>query len=167
MNVNESAVVCNDIQYEGSHGITIGAGTVIHPRAVLRALNGPINVGSDNLIEEFVVIENRSSDVMRIGCLNHFQVGAKVYAAVIEDGNVFEKKCTIETETEITSGVVIGTGVGIPRGERLEPNTVVVKCSNKNVTHLRIEQQQRNESAVKIILEISRTKLTKHHKLRV
>jgi dynactin-6 len=39
--------------------VTIGTGTVVHPKAKIIAEAGPIIIGENNLIEEQVVIINR------------------------------------------------------------------------------------------------------------
>jgi carbonic anhydrase/acetyltransferase-like protein (isoleucine patch superfamily) len=50
-------VVCQEALLQGE--ITIGAGTVIHPKAQILAEAGPIVIGENNLVEENAVIANR------------------------------------------------------------------------------------------------------------
>ena len=55
--VTQGAVVCLEADYVGD--ITIGARTVIHPKARIIAEAGPIIIGEGNLIEEQAQIINR------------------------------------------------------------------------------------------------------------
>lgn len=48
------AIVCEECKLRGD--ITIGAGTVIHPKAKILAEAGPIIIGEGCLIEELVTI---------------------------------------------------------------------------------------------------------------
>lgn len=48
--------MCQDVDLKGD--ITIGAGTVVHPKATILAL-GPIVIGQNCIIEESVIIVNR------------------------------------------------------------------------------------------------------------
>ena len=57
--------------------MTIGSGTVIHPRATILALQGPITIGTNNIVEEMAVIVNRTNQPMTIGDDNLFQVGCR------------------------------------------------------------------------------------------
>ena len=50
------AVVCAEAELVGD--ITIGTRTVIHPKARILAIGGPIVIGEGNLIEELVTIFN-------------------------------------------------------------------------------------------------------------
>jgi dynactin-6 len=56
-NISKGAVVCVEAEIMGN--VTIGTGTVVHPKAKIIAEAGPIIIGENNLIEEQVVIINR------------------------------------------------------------------------------------------------------------
>jgi carbonic anhydrase/acetyltransferase-like protein (isoleucine patch superfamily) len=55
--IASTAVVCSECELKGD--ITIGARTVVHPKAKILAEGGPIIIGENNLIEEQVEIANR------------------------------------------------------------------------------------------------------------
>lgn len=55
--IANGAVVCSECELQGD--IVIGARTVIHPRAKILALSGPIIIGENNIIEEQVQIINK------------------------------------------------------------------------------------------------------------
>lgn len=49
--------MCCECELQGD--ITIGSRTVVHPRAKILALSGPIVIGENNIIEEQVQIINK------------------------------------------------------------------------------------------------------------
>ena len=70
-------MVCQDVELKGD--ITIGPGTVVHPKATVFAIAGPIVIGSGCIIEEAAIIVNRRKEVMRIGDNNLFEIGCRRY----------------------------------------------------------------------------------------
>ena len=57
LKIASGAIVCSESELQGE--ITIGSRTVVHPRAKILALSGPIVIGDNNIIEEQVQIINR------------------------------------------------------------------------------------------------------------
>ena len=107
--------MCNESELVGD--ITIGTRTVIHPRAKILAISGPIIIGENNIIEEQVQIINRyysemchmkgflfyfscrsaeenqtTSQILLIGNNNVFEVDCKVESRTIGDNNIVESK---------------------------------------------------------------------------
>lgn len=56
LTISPEACVIKDAIFKGR--ITIGPGTIIHPKAVINAGFGEIIFGSNNIVEETAVIEN-------------------------------------------------------------------------------------------------------------
>lgn len=52
-----TALICQDTELRGD--ITIGGGTIIHPKAVIIAAGGPIVFGKNCVVEETSAIINR------------------------------------------------------------------------------------------------------------
>lgn len=75
LKIGKTAVVCVEADIQGD--VEIGERTVIHPKAQIIAENGPIIIGSDNLIEECVVIRNKYKTPLKIGNENIFEVCSK------------------------------------------------------------------------------------------
>ena len=75
LKISKTAVVCVEADIQGD--VEIGERTVIHPKAQILAQNGPIVIGTDNLIEECVVICNKSKTPLRIGNENIFEVSSR------------------------------------------------------------------------------------------
>lgn len=57
LKIAPTAVVCNEAVLFGD--VTIGEGTVVHPRAIIVARSGPIVIGNNNIFEEQTVIHNK------------------------------------------------------------------------------------------------------------
>lgn len=70
--------MCQDVDLKGD--ITIGPSSVIHPKATIFALGGPIVIGSGCIIEEAAIIVNRRKEVMRIGDNNLFEIGCRMFS---------------------------------------------------------------------------------------
>lgn len=107
-----------------SGDIRVGAGCVIHPKALLLAEGGPILLGRDNIVEEQSIIINRPSPsapgaAMRIGDSNHFHVGCQVLATAVGNSNAFHVR------SEVSEGSVVGNGCVIGAAVKVAPNTTV------------------------------------------
>lgn len=127
--------VCTDAIIEGEFDITIDSDTIVNPKTVIRALGGPIEIGSSNIFEEQVEIVNHGPGTLRIGSFNIFEVGAKCSAQLVGDMNVFEIKSEIGQHVTIGDGCVIGirSKVDAMPGEdcnKVEDGTVVFYLSD-------------------------------------
>jgi dynactin 6 len=130
--------VCQDVDMKGD--ITIGAGTIVHPKATIFAAQGPIIIGSGCIVEEGTIILNRCvvvclslrclmyhrrKEVMRIGDDNLFEIGCRKSASVLSIARIesysgvecpmgnFNTICTrarVHYTTRLSSYCVIGAG---------------------------------------------------------
>ncbi|TRY76270.1 hypothetical protein TCAL_12005 [Tigriopus californicus] len=142
VSISPGAVVCKESILVGE--ITIGARTVVHPKAVIKALAGPILIGENNLIEDQARIVNGRDEgeareasekrdkqsVMIIGNHNVFEVDCHSTALKIGDNNVLESKCFVGRSTELTNGCIVGAGCQIDTEEVLPENTVIYGSQN-------------------------------------
>ncbi|CAD5115307.1 DgyrCDS4295 [Dimorphilus gyrociliatus] len=123
------ALVCLDCDIQGD--VTIGARSIVHPKARIIADAGPIIIGENNLIEERAEIYNRKIDetpnqtVVIIGNSNLFEVGCYSEALKIGDNNIIESKARLGRETELTNGCVVGAGCSIFNREVLQENLII------------------------------------------
>ncbi|TEB39646.1 trimeric LpxA-like protein [Coprinellus micaceus] len=106
--IHSKAVVCQDVELKGD--ITIGAGTIVHPKATIFAIAGPIVIGSGCIIEEATIIVNRRKEVMRIGDENLFEVGCRVECPSIGDHNTISARSRVHHTVRISNHCVIGVG---------------------------------------------------------
>ncbi|XP_065841673.1 dynactin subunit 6-like [Oscarella lobularis] len=139
--VAQGAVVCAEAEIKGD--VTIGTGTVVHPKARILAEGGPIVIGENNLIEEQTVIRNRklSDDeeevtgghVMIIGQNNVFEVGSCCEALYVGKNNIMEPKSHVGPRIKISDGCIIGAKCYVNSFEMLETNTVIYgdKCTRR------------------------------------
>lgn len=121
--------------------VTIGTDCVVHPTTQILAVNGPIVIGSNNLIEERVRIINNQTQPMVIGDQNVFEVDSQCEAPKVGDNNTLECKSYVGSHIVLTDNCVVGAGCQLRQanGEAIktdqvdgemkrqifEPNTVV------------------------------------------
>eukprot|EP00096_Caligus_rogercresseyi_P002263 TRINITY_DN14348_c0_g1_i1.p1 TRINITY_DN14348_c0_g1~~TRINITY_DN14348_c0_g1_i1.p1 ORF type:complete len:179 (+),score=43.93 TRINITY_DN14348_c0_g1_i1:27-563(+) len=125
-------IVCCESELKGD--ITIGSKTIVHPKACIWALDGPIIIGDNNIIEEGARIINKNegksdedanTPVMIIGSNNVFEVDSETHALKIGDSNVIEPKSFVGRKTVLSNGCIVGAGVSITTEETLRDNTVL------------------------------------------
>jgi len=139
LQIGAGAIVCQEANLAGE--ITIGEGTVVHPKANIFAEAGPIIFGKNNIIEEQATIRNNWPEdaseeqkkvrrVMTIGDNNVFEVACLVEADKIGKCNV------VESKTHLSRGSVVGDGCVIVAPYKLPPitlpdNTVIWSLQGK------------------------------------
>uniref|UniRef100_A0A3P9HZ70 Dynactin subunit 6 n=1 Tax=Oryzias latipes TaxID=8090 RepID=A0A3P9HZ70_ORYLA len=145
------AVVCVESEIRGD--VTIGARTVVHPKARIIAEAGPIIIGEGNLIEEQALIINRSVLLLRnlliCACrhrlLSHTRVvpcsypenilpdadGAEPKAMTIGTNNVFEVGC-VSQALKIGDNNVIESKADLGRNVILTSGCIIGACCQIN-----------------------------------
>ncbi|XP_034829906.1 dynactin subunit 6 [Maniola hyperantus] len=133
------ATVCEDCTLEGD--ITIGGGTVIHPRVTIIAEGGPIIIAEYCIIEEYSTIIHKKSDKQEnppkplfIGAHNVFEVGCKLESPFghVGENNVFECKSYVGVDVKVGSGCVIGAACRLTVPQSLQDNTVIWGSEHHN-----------------------------------
>lgn len=167
VSVANGATVCVEGDYVGE--ITIGARTVVHPKARIIAEAGPIIIGEGNLIEEQAQIINRYPEgtdgdpaipqTMTIGHNNVFEVDCCVEAETIGDNNVFEAKSHVGRGVAVGRGCVVGSLCSLTCPQLLPDNSVVYGSDH----HRR--QQQERPPAQALQLEFLNKVLPNYHYL--
>ncbi|XP_071746643.1 dynactin subunit 6 isoform X2 [Lepeophtheirus salmonis] len=129
LKLSAKAIVCCESELKGD--ITIGTRTIVHPKACIWAIDGPIIIGENNIIEEGAKIINENecnvenTPVMIIGSNNVFEVDSETRALKIGDSNVIEPKSFVGRNTVLSNGCIVGAGVSITTEETLLDNTVL------------------------------------------
>lgn len=127
--IGAGSIVCQEAEIRGE--VIIGSKTVIHPKARILAVNGPIKIGDNNLIEEQTSIINQGdndepdSSVMEIGNNNVFEVGSCCEAVKIGNNNTLESKSKVGRQVVLGNGCVIGACCQLTTNETLPDNTVI------------------------------------------
>ncbi|KAI5999226.1 hypothetical protein EDD15DRAFT_2517031 [Pisolithus albus] len=88
----------------GPGDITIGPGTLVHPKAVIFAFV----IGAGCIIEEAVIIVNHREDIMRIGDNNLFEIGCRVECPSIGGFNTISSRARVHNTMWMTNHCVIG-----------------------------------------------------------
>jgi len=165
--IANGAVVCSECELQGD--IVIGARTVIHPRAKILALAGPIIIGENNIIEEQVQIINKSQDdstttskVMTIGSNNVFEVDCLVESRNIGDNNVVESKAYLGGATSLSNGCVIGAKCEVLTEEDFPDGTLFYGCGSE----VKRRVQQDKPSAQGAQIEFLSKVLPNYHRIR-
>ncbi|KAG6820855.1 hypothetical protein H0H93_010682 [Arthromyces matolae] len=123
--IHSKAVVCQDVDLKGD--ITIGAGSIVHPKATIFAIGGPIVIGSGCIIEESSIIVNRKKEVMRIGDDNLFEIGCRVEASSIGNSNTISTRARVHHTVRLGSYCVIGAAcLLVPTEDEILPDYTVV-----------------------------------------
>ncbi|KAH7906767.1 trimeric LpxA-like protein [Hygrophoropsis aurantiaca] len=104
--IHSKAVVCQDVDLKGD--ITIGPNTVVHPKATIFAIAGPIIIGAGCIIEEAAVVVNRRKEVMRVGDGNVFEIGCRVESPSIGNYNTVSTRARVHHTVRISNHCVIG-----------------------------------------------------------
>lgn len=166
------AVVCEDSIIKGD--VTISSGAVIHPSAQIIAESGPIVIGENCIIEEYVKIVHRipsthklyqenleKPHVLVIGSNNIFEVGCTVEALKVGEKNIFESKSYVSPDVTISSGCIIGAGCRLVGEQHLAENTVIFgkDCHQR-------EAMEKSSGAHMLQLDFLRKVLPNYHHLR-
>jgi len=131
LNIHPDALVISEAVLKGR--ITIGPGTVIHPKAVVNAGIGQIIMGSNNIVEETATIQNMGDAdyVLVIGDDNLFEIGSVCHAPEIGSNNIFGIQSTVGPNVTITDGCRIGAKCTLLIEEKIPPQTVI--CFSQNL----------------------------------
>jgi len=134
INPDPTTWVCKSAVLTGN--VTIGKGTIVHPKCTISAESGPIVIGDNNIIEEQVIIVNRrpGGETLTIGSNNVFEVGASIEAASIGDANIFECRAMVGSQCVVGSGCIVGSGVFVPSETQLGDNEILSACFSSEVT---------------------------------
>jgi len=111
--------------------ITIGSGTVVHPKAAIFALGGPIIIGTNCILEEGTIVVNRKKEIMRIGDDNLFEIGCRVECPFVGDSNTVSTRSRLHHTVRLSSFCVIGAGcLVVPTEDELLPEYTVIYGTN-------------------------------------
>ena len=112
-------VIADNASLTGTHLITMGSNTIVHPRTKFNSTFAPIQVGSSCIISErsLIGLQSEPTEDEREGVAIDngviVEVGATVEAKRIGEG------CVIEVNAKIGKGVVIGKVCRQYQGELL------------------------------------------------
>ncbi|PWN51302.1 trimeric LpxA-like protein [Violaceomyces palustris] len=141
LTVGSRVIIAEQADLRGE--ISIGSGTVIHPKATILALQGPISIGSNCIIEETAAIVNRTKELMKIGDENLFEVGCRIESPRIGSYNTFEIRSRVAHTVSIGSFCTVGAACTlIPSVLWPDDLKGIFEDDQEDVDHLRDELQQ-------------------------
>lgn len=70
--IGQGAMVCKEIKIKGQ--VSFGASTIIHPGVTLIAEAGPIEIGENNIIEEYVNIIHKWVSLMNMNLIYNLSI---------------------------------------------------------------------------------------------
>nr|CAG4642180.1 EOG090X0I48 [Eurycercus lamellatus] len=160
-----AAIVCCESELQGE--ITIGARTVIHPRAKILALSGPIIIGENNIIEEQVQIINKNesgenSSVMIIGNNNVFEVDCIVNSSKIGDNNIVESKAFLGRHTSLSNGCVIGAKCEVLVSETLSEGSLFYGSTSDVKRRIQADKPSAQGAQIEFLSKV----LPNYHRIR-
>jgi len=134
----------------GSHQVTIGANTIVHPRSKLSSAYGPVRVGSSCIISERSTIGlptellDHSKDGVTLEDGVVVEVGAVVEARIVGEGSLIEINAKIGRNAVLGKHCRIGPLCEVAEGETLPDFTVVFgdglrKVENSGFENVRLK----------------------------
>lgn len=119
LKADATATIADTAVFQGTYPVTIGAGTIIHPRARFYAYEGPIYIGDGCIISEKAVIgaatstsketATRLSYFVTIGPQSTIHPGAHIHSSA-----TIEALVTINRHADIASHAKVCSGCAIP-----------------------------------------------------
>nr|SVE75496.1 EOG090X0I48 [Daphnia dolichocephala] len=158
--IANGAIVCCECDLQGD--ITIGSRTVIHPRAKIIALSGPIVIGENNIIEEQVQIINSGENTMIIGNNNVFEVDCHVESKNIGDNNIVESKAFVGRETSLSNGCVIGAKCEVLVPETLQEGSLFYGAGSDVKRRLQSDKPSAQGAQIEFLSKV----LPNYHRIR-
>ncbi|KAJ1832261.1 hypothetical protein LPJ63_003672 [Coemansia sp. RSA 2711] len=140
------ALVCKNAIIEGD--VQIGNGTVVHVGASIIAKNGPIIIGSNNIISERAVIINHNSTPLMVGDYNLLETESQIEGRGIGHKNVIQVRGKVVGQSTLGNNCVVGAMCATDPDENVPDNTVLfgnpqarrIRADNNN-EHLAIHMK--------------------------
>ncbi|KAH9812963.1 transferase hexapeptide [Teratosphaeria destructans] len=156
--IHPSAVIAEKAVLVGTHQVTIGPNTILHPYAKIRAENGPVMIGANSAIYENAIVgtsidNSNLEQAVIIGDYVNIESGAVVEAKSVGDGSVIDVNAVVGGGTVLGRWCRVGPLERVKDGEVLEDFTVVFGDGRK-----RIDSTARDGAEVRRAREIGQEK---------
>ncbi|KAL3455190.1 trimeric LpxA-like protein [Aspergillus heterothallicus] len=132
---SSSATIADSVVFQGTHPVTIGRGTIIHPRARIYTFSGPVVIGSECIISEKCVIgtvPGTAASTSSSGSTNtnkDDREGGEDGAIQISSSVTIGPMATIAAGVTIHSGVIVETAAIINRRVDIGSHTkICARC---------------------------------------
>ena len=134
---HSTATISDTATFQGTHPITIGVGSIVHPRAKLYSFDGPITIGDACIISEKCVLglppaqhshvaaqiglRNGQDQEIRVSASVTLAPGVTVFpgvtvcsAASVESLAVLRNGCVVGSHARVCAGCEVAVDVRIP-----------------------------------------------------
>jgi dynactin-6 len=106
--LSSTLVIADNASLTGTHLITLGSSTVVHPRTKLNSTYGPIKVGSSCIIGErsSIGLQSEPKQEQQEGVV--IENGVIVEAGAVVEGRKIGEGSLIEVQAKIGKGAMVG-----------------------------------------------------------
>lgn len=161
-------VVCSEATLDSTFPLTIGAGSIVHPKACIQATHGPVSIGAGCILEEWAVVRCTAANPqgISVGDCSLIRVGAVIEGNVGE-GCVIECRAQVGPQASVPPGCVIGPTIVLSDCSDMQSNTILYgSAAALNQTRRRREEQmQANMEEIKPRAQVLAEMLTKTHRI--
>ncbi|KJF60128.1 transferase hexapeptide domain-containing protein [Coccidioides immitis RS] len=119
LSVHPNATISETVYFQGKHPISIGAGTVIHPRARLLSFEGPISVGEGCIIGEKSVVGNPQAPQSASEHSSGSATSPTPAVTIIENSVLIAPLSTVSSGSHIHSAATIDASAFLGRHVRI------------------------------------------------
>ncbi|KAJ5779725.1 hypothetical protein N7457_007445 [Penicillium paradoxum] len=123
LKADPTATIADTVVFQGRYSVTIGAGTVIHPRARFYTYEGPITVGDSCIISEKAVIGAQPSSSSRSAVPSR-SVSSSMTTLPTESG-ASTPEIRKEATTRISYFVTIGPSATVEPGANIHSSATI------------------------------------------
>lgn len=117
--VHPTATIPDTTTFQGTYPVTIGAGTVFHPRARILSYEGPITIGESCIISEKVTIGNSPSSNPTDHTIHHVGSTTSGSATIIEDFVSIGPLANIATGSRVRYAASVDASASLGRGVQI------------------------------------------------
>ena len=129
LSTHPSATVSEQAYFQGTHPVSIGAGTVIHPRAKLLSFEGPISIGEGCIIGEKAVIgggpSSKGSGQASAEAAATGSEGTASTATILENAVQVGPLATVSEAAHIGSAATVDTSASLGKYARIGKHSKV------------------------------------------
>ncbi|KAF2220869.1 trimeric LpxA-like protein [Elsinoe ampelina] len=161
--IDPTAIISDKAVLVGTHPITIGSRTVLHPYAKLDSTNGPITLGSNCIISERANVEAQND--VKVDDHVSIETGALVQSSRIGQCCTISAYALLQTGTQLGQFCKITPKCTLPRGTVLPDFTVVLEkghqrldtttSSRRDIQDLKIKGQAMHVDTLKRLIPSS------------
>ncbi|KAF2770583.1 trimeric LpxA-like protein [Teratosphaeria nubilosa] len=136
--IHPSAVIAEKAVLVGTHQVTIGPNTILHPYAKISAENGPVVIGANSMIYENAIVgtspdTSKSEQAVIIGDYVNIESGVVVEAKSIGDGSVVDVNAVVGRGAVLGRWCRVGPLERVKEGEVLEDYALVFGDGRKRI----------------------------------